>query len=116
MSSLRNKIRFSIANKLSLVFFSVFILAVGLIFVVVVPQLENRLNEQKKAELERYAQLYSESYLAAYNQGASPFYLNRLAQQYAERADARILLIDSPGNLLADSLHGQASDAADDEV
>ncbi|MFA5809019.1 MAG: ATP-binding protein [Thermoleophilia bacterium] len=116
MSSLRNKIRFSIANKLSLVFFSVFILAVGLIFVVVVPQLENRLNEQKKAELERYAQLYSESYLGAYNQGASPIYLDLLAQQYAERADARILLIDSSGNLLADSLKGQAYDAADYEV
>lgn len=109
-------IRFGIAIKLSLVFFSVFFLAVLIIFAVVVPQLENRLNEQKKTDLERYASLYSDSYVAAYNQGASPVYQDLLAQKFAEQADARILLIDSSGNLLADSLKGQAYEPADYDV
>lgn len=105
---LRNKIRLNIANRLSLIFFSVFITAVGIIYLYVVPQLESRLSSQKLENLGNYATLYSESFFSAYNQGASPVYLDLLTQQYAERADARILFIDANGNLLSDSLKGQA--------
>ncbi|MHB1389700.1 MAG: sensor histidine kinase [Thermoleophilia bacterium] len=111
--SIRNKIRFSIANRMSLVFFSVFILAVGIIYLYVVPQLENRLTEEKNTNLTNYATLFSESFVTAYNQGASPVYLDLLTQQYAEKADARILVINGSGALLADSLKGQAFDVAD---
>lgn len=104
----RNKIRFSIAYRLSFVFFSVFTLSVGIIYLYVVPQLENQLTGQKKDDLKNYATLYSDSFITAYNQGASPVYLDVLTQQYAERADARILLMDGSGHLLADSLKGQA--------
>lgn len=109
----RNKISLSIAPKLSLVFFSVFILAIGIIYLVVVPQLEKRLTDQKRQDLENYAVLYSESFANAYSQGASPVYLDLLAQQYAERADARIMLIDVSGSLLSDSLKGQPVDLSD---
>lgn len=111
--SLRNKIRLNIANRLSLVFFSVFILAVGIIYVYVVPQLESRLSTQKLDNLGNYATLYSESFFAAYNQGASPVYLDLLTQQYAESADARIMFIDANGNLLSDSLKGQVFERDD---
>lgn len=111
--SLRNKIRFSIANRMSLVFFSVFILAVGIIYLYVVPQLETRLTQEKNTNLTNYATLFSESFVTAYNQGASPVYLDLLTQQYAERADSRILMINGSGELLADSLKGQAFDIAD---
>lgn len=110
---LRNKIFGSIANRMSLVFFSVFILSVGIIYIYVVPQLENQLTDQKKNDLKNYALLYSESFVKARNQGASPVYLDMLAQQYAESADARILLMDGSGHLLADSLKGQAYNAED---
>ncbi|MHB8792856.1 MAG: ATP-binding protein [Thermoleophilia bacterium] len=109
----RNKIRLSLAVKLSLVFFSVFVLAVGIIFAVVVPQLQSRLTDQKLGNLGDYAALYSESYLQALNQGASRIYLDLLTQQYAERSDSRILAIDSSGSLLSDSLMGQGFDLAD---
>ncbi|MHB0866930.1 MAG: sensor histidine kinase [Thermoleophilia bacterium] len=111
--SIRNKIRFSIANRMSLVFFSVFIVAVGIIYLYVVPQLENRLTEEKNTNLTNYATLFSESFVTAYNQGAYPVYLDLLTQQYAEKADARILVINGSGELLADSLKGQAFDVAD---
>lgn len=111
--SLRNKFRFSIAYRLSLVFFSVFILAVGIIYLYVVPQLENQLTSQKKDDLKNYATLFSDSFVGAYNQGASSLYLDWLTQQYAEKADARILIVDGSGHLLADSLKGQAYDAND---
>jgi signal transduction histidine kinase len=112
-SRLRNKIRLSLANKLNLVFFSVFVFTVGIIFVVVVPQLQGRLTDQKLRNLGDYATLYSESYLQAVNQGASRIYLDLLTQQYAERADARILALDSSGTLLSDSLMGQGFDPGD---
>lgn len=112
----RNKIRFSLANKLNLVFFSVFVFGVGIIFAVVVPQLESRLTDQKLRNLGDYATLYSESYLQALNQGASRIYLDLLTQQYAERADARILALDSSGTLLSDSLMGQGFDAGDYQI
>lgn len=115
MSS-RNKISLSLAPKLSLVFFSVFILAIGIIYLVVVPQLEKRLTDQKRRDLENYAVLYSESFANAYSQGASPVYLDLLSQQFAERADARIMLIDASGNLLSDSLKGQPVDLDDYRV
>lgn len=105
---LRNKIRFSLANRLSLVFFSVFALAVAIIYLYVVPPLENRLTGQKLSSLGNYAALYAESIFTVYNQGASPVYLDLLTQQYAEQAGARILIMDSSGNLVADSLKGQA--------
>ena len=41
--SLRNKIHLSLANKLNLVFFSLFVFTVGIIFLLVVPQLETGL-------------------------------------------------------------------------
>lgn len=105
---LRDKIRFNLANRLSLVFFSVFALAVAIIYLYVVPPLENRLTGQKLESLGKYADRYTESIYAVYNQGASPFYLDLLAQQYAEQAGARILIMDSSGNLAADSFKGQA--------
>lgn len=112
----RNKIRLSLAIKLSLVFFSVFVLAVGIIFAVVVPQLQSRLTDQKLGNLGDYATLYSNSYLQALNQGASRIYLDLLTQQYAEQSDSRILAIDSSGSLLSDSLMGQGFDLADYDV
>ncbi len=107
------KIRIGIAFRLSLIFFSVFLLAVGIIYLYVVPQLKSQLTNQKLENLRSYATLYSESFLTAYNQGASPVYLDLLTQQYAERADARILLMDVSGNLIADSLRGQGYNADD---
>ncbi|GBE57373.1 sensor histidine kinase YycG [bacterium BMS3Abin01] len=112
-SSSSDKIRLGIAFKLSLVFFSVFLLAAGIIYVYVVPQLQSRLTDQKLDNMKSYATLYSESFLTAYSQGASPVYLDLLTQQYAERADARILLMDVSGNLISDSLKGQAFSADD---
>ncbi len=106
--SILNKIRFSIAIRLSLIFSLVFVMVVAIIYLAVVPQLENNLTNQKKSDVGRYASLFSESFLAAENQGASPVYLDLLTQEYAERADARILFMDSAGNLVADSLKGQA--------
>ena len=103
----------SLASKLFAVFFSVFVFGVAIIAVVVVPQLESRLTEQKLRNLGDYATLYSESYLQALNQGASRIYLDLLTQQYAEKADARILAMDSSGALLSDSLMGQGFDPAD---
>jgi len=103
----------SLAVKLSIVFFSVFFFAVGIIAIVVVPQLQGRLTDQKLRNLGDYATLYSESYLQAVNQGASRIYLDLLTQQYAERADARILALDSSGTLLSDSLMGQGFDPGD---
>jgi hypothetical protein len=111
--SLLSKIRSSITIRLSLVFSLVFVAMLVLIYLSVVPQLENNLTEQKQTELGNYATLFSESFLAAQNQGASPVYLDLLTQQYAERADARILFMDGAGNLLADSLKGQAFEPAD---
>lgn len=108
-----SKIRSSIAIRLSLVFSLVFVAMLVLIYLSVVPQLENNLTEQKQTELGNYATFFSESFLAAQNQGASPVYLDLLTQQYAERADARILFMDGAGNLLADSLKGQAFKPAD---
>lgn len=104
----KNNFRFGLANRLSLVFFSVFALAVAIIYLYVVPPLENRLASQKLNNLGNYATLYAESIFTTYNQGASPVYLDLLTQQYAEQAAARILVIDSSGNLVADSLKGQA--------
>jgi signal transduction histidine kinase len=112
-SSTSDKIHIGIAFKLSLVFFSVFLLAVGIIYAYVVPQLQSRLTDQKLGNMKSYATLYSESFLTAYSQGASPVYLDLLTQQYAERADARILLMDVSGNLISDSLKGQAFNADD---
>jgi len=112
----RNKIRLSLAIKLSLVFFSVFVFAVAIIFAVVVPQLQSRLTDQKLGNLGDYATLYSESYLQALNQGASRIYLDLLTQQYAERSDSRILAIDSSGSLLSDSLMGQGFEPGDYSV
>ncbi|MHB1326219.1 MAG: sensor histidine kinase [Thermoleophilia bacterium] len=111
--SLRNKIHLSVANKLNLVFFSLFVFTVGIIFLLVVPQLESRLIDQKQRNLGDYATLYSESYLQALNQGSSRIYLDLLTQQYAERADARILALDSSGTMLSDSLMGQGFNADD---
>src|SRR5659263_188742 len=111
--SVRNKIHLSLANKLNLVFFSLFVFTVGIIFLLVVPQLESRLTDQKQRNLGDYATLYSESYLQALNQGASRIYLDLLTQQYAERADARILALDSSGTMLSDSLMGQGFNAGD---
>ncbi len=105
---LLNKIRFSIAVRLSLIFSLVFVMVVAIIYLAVVPQLENNLTNQKKSDVSRYAGLFSESFLAAQNQGASSVYLDLLTQEYAEKADARILFMDGAGNLLADSLKGQA--------
>ena len=76
--SVRNKIHLSFANKLNLVFFSLFVFTVGIIFLLVVPQLESRLTDQKQRNLGDYATLYSESYLQALNQGASRIYLDLL--------------------------------------
>lgn len=109
----RNKIRIGIAFKLSLVFFSVFLLAVGIIYLYVVPQLQSKLTDQKLQNMRSYATLYADSFLTAYSQGASGVYLDLLTQQYAERADARILLMDVSGNLISDSLKGQAYSAGD---
>jgi two-component system sensor histidine kinase ResE len=113
--SIRNKIRFSIANRLSLVFFSVFIMAVGIIYFYVVPQLQNQLTDRKRESLVNYSSLFSESFYAAINQGASPVYQQLLTQQYAEKADARILVINGSGFLVADSLKGQSFEAGDYE-
>ncbi|MCL4473797.1 MAG: cell wall metabolism sensor histidine kinase WalK [Actinobacteria bacterium] len=109
----RKKINLSLANKLFLVFFSVFVFGVFIIAAVVVPQLKTRLTDQKLRNLGDYATLYSESYLTALNQGSSRIGLDLLTQQYAERADARILAVDSSGNLLSDSLMGQGFDSGD---
>ncbi len=109
----RKKIRLSLSIKLFLVFTSVFVFGVAIIAVVVVPQLQSRLTDQKLRNLDDYATLYSESYLQALNQGASRIYLDLLTQQYAERADARILALDSSGALLSDSLMGQGFDPGD---
>lgn len=113
--SLRNKIRFSIGNKQSFVFFSVFLLAVGIIYLYVVPQLENQLTSRKQESLENYSSLFAESYYAAVSQGASPVYQQLLTQQYAEKADARIIVINSSGYLVADSLKGQSFESSDYE-
>lgn len=98
---------------MSLVFFSVFILTAAIVYLYVVPPLENRLIDEKEDRLKNYAILFSGSFVDAFNQGASPVYLDLLTQQYAERADARILMINGQGQLLADSLKGQAFDQAD---
>ena len=111
--SLLNKIRFSIAIRLSLIFFSVFLLALGLIFIFVVPSLKNQLTDQKLQNLDNYAKLFTESYTNAFNQNASPTYLGLLTQNAADQADARILLFSGTGDLLSDSLKGQAYNAAD---
>jgi len=110
----RNRFHLSLAVKLSIVFFSVFVFAVGIIAIVVVPQLESRLTDQKLRNLDDYATLYSENYLQAVNQGASRIYLDLITQQFAERvADARILALDSSGALLSDSHLGQGFDSGD---
>ncbi len=109
----REKIRIGIAFKLSLVFFSVFLLAVGIIYLYVVPQLQSKLTDQKLENMRSYATIYADSFLTAYSQGASAVYLDLLTQQYAQRADARILLMDVSGNLISDSLKGQSYDAND---
>ncbi|RJQ46786.1 MAG: HAMP domain-containing protein [Gaiellales bacterium] len=114
--ALRNRISLSLAPKLSLVFFSLFILAVGTIFLVVVPQLEARLVDQKRRDLENYAVVYSENFASYINQGASPVYLDLLAEQYAERADARIMLVNLSGSLMADSHKGEEVDLSDYRV
>lgn len=107
--SVRNKIRLNLANRLSLVFFSVFILTVAIIYLYVVPQLESKLTGQKLKELGNFTySLYSEIFLTVYNQGASPGYLDLLTQRHAEQSDARILLVDGNGNLIADSFKGQS--------
>ncbi len=110
---LLNKIRLSIAVRLSLIFSLVFVMVVVIIYLSVVPQLQNNLTNQKKTDVGKYASLFSESFLAAQNQGASPVYLDLLTQEYAEKADARILFMDGAGNLLADSLKGQAYNPTD---
>lgn len=114
----RKKFSFSLslAPKLSLIFFSLFILAIGTIFLVVVPQLQTRLTDQKRRDLENYAVVYAENFASYINQGASPVYLDLLAQQYAERAEARILLFNVSGNLVSDSLKGQELDLTDYRV
>jgi signal transduction histidine kinase len=111
--SLKGKFHLNIALRLSLLFFSVFIFAIGLIYLYLVPQLQNQLTSQKLEDLRNYANLYSSSFLTAYNQGASDAYLGVLTQQYSERADARIMLLDASGTLVTDSLKGQAFDIAD---
>ncbi len=113
MSLHKHKPGFSLSSKLFAVFFSVFVFGVAIIAVVVVPQLKTRLTDQKLRNLGDYATLYSDSYLAALNQGSSRIYLDLLTQQYAERADARILAVDSSGALLSDSLMGQGFDPND---
>jgi len=115
LRKLRNKIRFSIGNKQSFVFFSVFLLAIGIIYLYVVPQLESQLTSRKQESLENYASLFAESYYAAVSQGASPVYQQLLTQQYAEKADARIVVINSSGYLVADSLKGQSFENSDYE-
>lgn len=105
--ALRNKISLSLAPKLSLIFFSLFVAAIAVTILVVAPQLETRLTDQKRGDLENYAVVYAENFSGYINQGASPVYLDLLAQQYAERADARMILINASGNLVSDSLKGQ---------
>ena len=101
---------------MSLIFFSLFILAIGIIFLVVVPQLETRLTDQKRRDLENYAVVYSENFASYISQGASPVYLDLLAQQYAEQADADIVLTNVSGKLMADSLKGEEVDLSDYRV
>lgn len=96
-------------------FFSVFLLAIGIIYLYVVPQLESQLTSRKQESLENYASLFAESYYAAVSQGASPVYQQLLTQQYAEKADARIVVINSSGYLVADSLKGQSFENSDYE-
>ncbi len=113
LKTIPNKLRFSIAARLSVVFSLVFIMVVILIYMSVVPSLEQNLANQKKSELGNYATLFSEPYLAAYNEGAQSTYLDYLTKQAAAKADARILLMDGSGDLLSDSLNGQGYQASD---
>src|SRR4051794_36738200 len=83
----------SLRWRLALLFFSILLIAVAVIYVYVVPQLESSLREQKERALATDARLYSRSLVSALEQDASNRRIQALVRRASDRAGARVSLL-----------------------
>src|SRR4051812_8838658 len=83
----------SLRWRLALLFFSILLVAVAVIYIYVVPQLESSLREQKERALATDARLYSRSLVSALEQDASNRRIQALVRRASDRAGARVSLL-----------------------
>src|SRR3954453_18405929 len=83
----------SLRWRLSLLFFSILLAAVAVIYVYVVPQLESSLREQKERALATDARLYSRPLTLALQRDASNRRVQTLVRRASDRAGARVTLL-----------------------
>jgi signal transduction histidine kinase len=83
----------SLRNKLALLFFAIVALALGLVFVLVVPQLQSNLENQQLDDLERATRATAAQLERAQEQEIAADELNELVRGVADSAGAQVTLL-----------------------
>ena len=83
----------SLRWRLALLFFSILLIAVAVIYIYVVPQLESSLRDQKERALATDARLYSSSLVNAVNNDTSNHRIQGLVRRASDRAGVRVTLL-----------------------
>jgi signal transduction histidine kinase len=88
----------SVRNRLAALIFVITAAAVGFMYLYVVPQLRSNLTAQKLHRLEQVASAESDRLDRAMRHGASRAQIRRLVKDAAQRADARVTVLEVPPN------------------
>src|SRR5215212_6188397 len=83
----------SLRNKLSLLFFGIVALALGLVYFLVVPQLRSNLEDQQLDDLERAARATAGQLERAQEQAIPAAELDELVRAVADTAGAQVTLL-----------------------
>src|SRR4051794_22234668 len=87
----------SLRNRLTLGFFIITLAAIGVVFSYVIPTLESRLRDQKLDAVERAARQYGGDLGASFSPGLGAQQVNGLVSDVAQRANARVTLLNVAG-------------------
>ena len=87
----------SLRNRLTVGFFIITLAAIGVVFSYVIPTLESRLRDEKLDAVEQAARRYGRELRASFSPGLNAAQVNGLLSDVAQRANARVTLLNVAG-------------------